>query len=332
MQNTKLIDIHTHMVPRHLPGVAASIAPWPSIHCSTNDSYTMMLGDKPFRQIDTRSWDVERRCADMDRDGVSRQLLSPMPELLSYWQAETEAEHLADYVNGAIAQMVAAAPARFAGLGMVPLQNPTRAAHYVERLRERFGLIGVEIGSNVNGALPGEPQFAPVFAALEAYDLALFVHPLHPIATAPFRANDIFLDSMVGFPLDVAMAGASLVLSGVLTAHPNLRVALSHGGGALASILGRLDRGWEVMEAGRERHPVRPSEVALRFFYDSNVYDARQLRLLSREIAPGRVCLGTDYPYAMMQEAPADYIAGAGLDDQAVASLRSEAAIRFAKL
>jgi aminocarboxymuconate-semialdehyde decarboxylase len=39
-----------------------------------------MFGTKEFRVLDDRCWDVGRRTADMDKEHVDVQALSPMPE------------------------------------------------------------------------------------------------------------------------------------------------------------------------------------------------------------------------------------------------------------
>lgn len=261
----------------------------------------LMLGDTLFRKLDARSWDISRRLDDMARDGVSMQVLSPMPELLSHWFTPGDATVLADAVNGAIAEMVAAAPARFAGLGMAP------DAQYLRRIRA-FGLSGVEIGTHIAGVMLGDARLDPFWAEAEALDLAVFVHPLYPLTG---RLPDVpkLFHPLVGFPLDSAIAGASLLMGGVLQRCPLLRIGLSHGGGAMPAVLHRLDQAWKAMPAFRATMAEKPSAQAAKFFYDSNVYDAGYLTYLATQFAPGRVFLGTDYPYEIMQTAPKDYLA-----------------------
>ncbi|HTO56699.1 MAG TPA: amidohydrolase family protein, partial [Pseudomonadales bacterium] len=132
-----MIDVHSHVVPERFPEnpSPATNARWPCVHKRTQDDATVMIADKPFREIDSRSWDVNRRIADMDRDGVSMQALSPMPELLSYWFTPSDGLEMARWMNDTIAAMIAAAPARFAGLGTVPLQDPALAAKELSRLK-----------------------------------------------------------------------------------------------------------------------------------------------------------------------------------------------------
>jgi len=158
-----LIDVHSHVIPRVLPRdpTGGEIGAWPSVHCEAcGRKAQVMVGDKPFRDIDDRSWDIERRVADMDEDGIGAQALSPMPELLSYWLPASAALELTRGLNHTIADMVARSPHRFFGLGAVPLQDPDLAAREVSELRDRFGLVGVEVGSNINGDYLGDVELA----------------------------------------------------------------------------------------------------------------------------------------------------------------------------
>jgi aminocarboxymuconate-semialdehyde decarboxylase len=195
-------------------------------------------------------------------------------------------------------------------------------------MHERFGLVGIEIGSNINGVLPGDARFAPVMAAAAANDLAVFVHALHPLSTKEIDGGAM-LGPIVGFPMDVALAASSLILGGTLDRLPELRVGFSHGGGALGALLGRLDQGWNNLPELKEAMAERPSDYARRFFFDSNVYDPALLRYLARDAFPGRVFLGTDYPYVIMQTEPAGFLAAAGLDGTELARVGRQAALLF---
>lgn len=270
----------------------------------------LLIGDRPFRALDSRSWDRQRRIADMDRDGVQMQVLSPMPELLSYWLDGEDAVQLGDHVNGMIAQLVSARPDRFAGLGMVPLQAPDRAARELERLRDSFGLQGVQIGSNVNGTYLGEEAFRPFFAEAEKLGMAVFVHALHPVI-APALGSRADLVTLVGFPIDTALSAAVLFRWGLLDAFPALRIGFSHGGGALAPLLHRMEFGISALDLDRDG--LSPRAQAARCFFDSLVYDAGYLRYLAEHIAPGNLFLGTDYPYRFGQTAPRAFLEQSGL-------------------
>ena len=109
----------------------------------------------------------------------------PMPELLSYWLPTNAASVLARHINETIAEMVRAGPDRFHGLGMVPLQDMDAAQRELEHAMRQLGLKGVEIATNVNGVALGHPSLDPFFAAAEALDAAIFVHPLRPAGMEP---------------------------------------------------------------------------------------------------------------------------------------------------
>ncbi|HEY1706915.1 MAG TPA: amidohydrolase family protein [Rhizomicrobium sp.] len=325
----RMIDVHTHAIPDHFPDnpSPASNTRWPCLAVKPQ-SASLMIDNKPFRDIDARSWDVSRRLEDMDRDGVAIHVLSPLPELLSYWFEPNDAVVMCDHVNGTIAEMVAKRPDRFRGLGLAPLQQPELAARYLKRIRSEFGFSGIEIGSNINSVPLGDARFDPVYAEADALGLSFFVHALHPLATKAIAADQTFT-AMAGFPLDTGMAIASLVLAAVPERFPNLRWGFSHGGGTIGSMLGRLDKGYALTRAYGGKLSRTPSEIARGLFYDSNVYDGDYLRHLARHTAPGHVFLGTDYPYALMQTDPFAYLSQCGLNDTELESVCVDAAAAF---
>jgi aminocarboxymuconate-semialdehyde decarboxylase len=298
------------------------------MQCRSPVDATVLMGERPFRKLDNRSWDMARRIEDMDRDGIDIQVLSPMPELLSYWLPGLDAAVLCNHINHTIADLIARRPDRFRGLGTIPMQEPALAVEHLLRCRSEFGLTGVEIGSNINGKMIGDPCFDLFYEAAESLGMCIFVHALHPVASKAIGASRQFT-SFAGFPIDVAMAGTSLILEGVLERFPKLRVGLSHGGGALGAILGRLDVGWQNNDGFDARLRRPPSELARNLFYDSNVYDRAYLRHLACNIAPGHVFCGTDYPYTIMQREPAKFIESLDLDENSRESLRNGAARLF---
>src|SRR5579863_6215167 len=164
----KVIDVHCHIVPADFPVVPPTCAAeeWPVMEDRPNAQRAMMVGGQEMRVVDNRAWDAARRIADMNGEDVGMQAVSPMPEILSYWIDAKPALVLSRYMNETIARLVQAAPERFVGLGMVPLQDPELAAKELAGVRD-FGLAGVEIGSNINHKSPGDACFDPFFAEAE---------------------------------------------------------------------------------------------------------------------------------------------------------------------
>lgn len=307
-----LIDVHAHVVPEHFPD-KANHERWPCMRRDSATAATVMIGGKAFRALDDRSWDVARRIADMDRDRVTMQALSPMPELLSYWFTPSDGLEMARWMNDSIAAMVSAAPMRFAGLGIVPLQDPALAAAELGRL-QRDGFSGIEIGSNVNGVVLGDARFHEFFGEAERLNLAVFVHALHPIGADRLQTFPDLVP-FAAFPLDTALSAMSLIRAGVPERFPNLRFGFSHGGGAIVPLTHRLTQGWNVTNGFGGAMPQPPKYYAERFFYDSLVYDALYLRHLAQDFAPGQVFGGTDYPYAIMQTGLREFLEDSPRDE-----------------
>jgi aminocarboxymuconate-semialdehyde decarboxylase len=328
------IDIHTHIVPAEFPAYAGKHvtqfggAQWPQMAAAHDCHHKhVMIDGKNFRTVSDACWDVGRRIDAMSEMGIARQVLSPMPELLSYWLPLEDALPLMRHVNDTIAGMVARAPDRFIGLGGVPMQDPDVAARELERLM-RDGFRGVELGSNINGAPLGDPRFETFFAAAEELGAAVFVHALHPSGKERI-VGPPGLMAYIGFPLETAYTIASLITGGTLTRHPRLRLAFSHGGGAFASILPRLTHGWATKPEFAARMGASPQEHARRLYYDTLVYDAPTLRHLIDTFGMRQLCIGTDFPFDIHEREPVEAVAALQLSDGDVKLLHHDNAARF---
>ena len=310
-----VVDAHTHIVPARLSPDAGRDRRWPSVEVS-GDKAAVMIAGRVFRNIDSRSWDIKRRLADMDEEGTAMQVLSPMPELLSHWLPADDAEHLANVVNEQIAGMIAQAPQRFAGIGMASVQDVPRAVAQLEQIKA-LGLAGIEIGSHINGVALGSEMLHPLYEAAEALDLCVFVHPLHPAGLERIGAGPEFA-ATAAFPLETAFAAASLLAADIFQKFPKLRVLLSHGGGALPWILPRLDYGWSLGGEMQKRMTASPRQAARSFFYDSILYDAAALQFLASSIGADRIVVGSDYPFTIRQRDPGGFVRRALSDHDGV--------------
>ena len=324
------IDIHSHVVPADFPKYAgrnADVA-WPSCCPASCGHRHVMLRGKLFRTVPDASWDVARRIEDMDRTGIARQALSPMPELLSYWFDGADGLSMSRHVNETIADMVTTAPDRFCGLGMLPLQDLDSAIAELETLMRDGRFRGVEIGSNVNGVPIGDPRFEPFFAAAERLGAAVFVHALHPTGDDRLVGPPV-LKALVSFPCETAFAIAGLMTSGVLSRHPGLRIAFSHGGGAFGSILPRLQYGWSELDAVRKLTQDLPTNLARRLYYDTLVYDPTTLRFLESVFGAQGLLVGTDYPFEIQERDPLGALDAAGFAPETNEAIRIGNARRF---
>jgi aminocarboxymuconate-semialdehyde decarboxylase len=324
------IDVHTHIVPESFPAYAGALAdaPWPSMqHDGCGHAHVVIRGSN-YRTVPHTCWDGAARAAAMDDLRIARQVLSPMPELLSYWFAPADGAAMCRYLNETIARMVSDRPERFLGLGAVPLQDLDAALRELDHVINGLGLSGVEIGTHVEGVSIGDPRFEPFFAEATRLGAAVFVHGLRP-AGMDRLVGPRQLEQVVAFPGDVALAAAALVTGGTLDRHPLLRIALSHGGGAFPIVLPRLEHGWKSFPALRETMPQAPSTYASRFYVDTLTYAVHTLRLALDTFGPDRVMIGSDYPFAIADFDPHATVDALALDRAAAQALREGNARRF---
>jgi aminocarboxymuconate-semialdehyde decarboxylase len=323
-------DVHCHIVPAEFPAYAgkADAARWPQMAAGADCRHkNVMIAGKNFRTVSDECWEVDRRIEVMDKTGIARQVLSPMPELLSYWLDPADGLAMSRHINATISQMVARSPKRFAGLGMVPLQDPDLATRELENIMGA-GLRGVEIGSNVNGTAIGDAKFEPFFATAEKLDAAVFVHALHP-ASLERIVGPPRLVPLIAFPNENSFAIASMITGGMLERHPKLKIGFSHGGGTFAIVLPRLMQGWRLSSIIKEQIKTSPRDQARRCYYDTLVYSAETLAFLIKSFGIGQLCIGTDYPFEISESAPLDPIGQLGLGEKERAMLYSGNADRF---
>jgi aminocarboxymuconate-semialdehyde decarboxylase len=323
-------DIHTHIVPASFPGYAGrhSNVRWPSMapahdchHCN------VMIAGKVFRTVSDHCWSVERRLEAMEAARVERQVLSPVPELLSYRMEPNDAQSMGRHVNDTIARMVADGGGSFVGLGMVPMQDPDRATAELERLMAD-GFKGVEVGTNVNGVPIGSERYKDFFATVERLGAAIFVHALHPAGTERLIGPPS-MPALALFPCETSTAIVSLMTGGIVGRHPKLRNAFSHGGGAFGLVLPRVLRGWNMSPALQNLTGGSPAELARRLYYDTLVYDADTLRFLIQCFGVTQLCVGTDHPFTIQETQPVAAVMRLGLSLADQTMLLSSNAKRF---
>jgi aminocarboxymuconate-semialdehyde decarboxylase len=298
------IDTHTHFVPRHIPAEPSRNPLWPSIELK-DTSAAVMVGGKAFRIIDSRSWDARRRLDDMAVDDVDVQVVSPMPELLSHWFPADDADALCSHVNEGIAALCADHPRHFIGIGMVPMQDGPLAVRRIESVKS-LGLRGIEIGTHINGMALGDARLNDVYAAAEQAGLMLMIHPLHPLGLDRMGGRPE-LAAVAAFPLETAFAAVSLMTHGVLDRFPKLRILLSHGGGALSWLLPRLHHAYAMGPPLQSLFARDPAEIARSFHYDTILYDGPALQYLADKVGKDRLVVGSDYPFTIKQDRPAQF-------------------------
>lgn len=302
------IDVHTHILPKDIPawkdrfGYGGFISLDHYKPCCAR----MVRDDgKQFRDVKSNCWDPATRIEEMDAHGVSVQVLSTVPVMFSYWAKPEHGLEISKFLNDHIAELASEFPLRFIGLGTVPLQETSRAIKELERCKQ-IGLVGVQIGTNVNQLNLGEPQFLEFFQACEELEMAVFVHPWEMMGEE--HMQKYWLPWLVGMPAETSRAICSLIFSGTIEKCPRLRICFAHGGGSFPATIGRIEHGFLVRPDLFPDNRYSPREYLSRLYFDSLVHESRMLDHLISLAGPERVMLGTDYPFPLGELQPGTLI------------------------
>ena len=324
-QKQTTVDVHAHvLIPELQQYVAqedpAGFAAFQKLELLRNGPESQKISGKMVGERIAKLTDPAVRLADMEATGVDVQVVSPSPSHYYYFTDARVALELARRAADAVRELVAAAPDRLVGLGLVPLQHPgLLMVEALEYAVLECGLAGVEVGSFAGLPEGGtvelsDPRLDPFWARAQELGAIVFVHPFGCSLDA--RLNQFFLANTVSQPAENAVALSHLIFSGVLDRFPELKIIAAHGGGYLPTTIGRSDRAWQVRpEAHGCEHP--PSSYLRRLYFDSLVHSPAELRILVEAAGPDRVLTGSDYPFDMGSDDPVAAVREAGLSPEA---------------
>jgi aminocarboxymuconate-semialdehyde decarboxylase len=257
--------------------------------------------------------DAEQRLADMDAQGVDVQLLSVPPTEYFYWLPEDEAPRANRIQHERFAEVVRRWPDRFAAVANVPMAYPSLAVQVLREAHRDYGFRGVEISGDVLGQDLDDRRFDAVWETVVELDMTVILHPQG--FTHGQRFSDYYLVNVICMPLASTLAVTRMILGGVWSRHPDLRVMVVHGGGYLPFYVARTDHAWRVRPELRHHLKVPPSEVLRSIYVDTNVFDPRMVEQLVSDLGAAHVLMGTDYPFDMSTVDPVGFLADAELND-----------------
>ena len=311
------IDIHTHIMPEHIPNYFQKFGYGEFIHLEHHcpGCAKMIKGDKVFREVEQNCWDTTVRMKEMDMTEVSMQVLSTIPVLFNYWAKPQDGLETACFFNDHIAQSCQLHPDRFIGLGTLPLQDIDLSIKELERCMQTLQLAGIEIGSNINGKNLSDPYFFPLWEAAERLNCSIFVHPWEMMGEDQMQRY--WLPWLVGMPAETARAISSMIFGGVFTKFPKLKVAFAHGGGSFPFTIGRIEHGFLVRpDLCAIDNAENPKNYLGKFWIDALVHDPKALDYIIDTMGADKICMGSDYPFPLGEHHPGKLIESMPYDAQ----------------
>ena len=293
-----VIDVHTHMLSNEwVAALREHGAPRYSLGAVRGGLEAIHLDGAPFMTPVPQMFDYDARIRMMDNAGIDVSIISlTCPNV--FWGGEDVSCKVAAMMNDTFA----AAQKRYAGriqyLATLPWQYPARAVAELARAR-KLGATGVMVLANIDGMNLTDPEFAPVWQAIDDAALPVLVHPTAPQGVAEMDMVRFQLVASIGFTFDTSLAVARMIYDGFLDRYPNLKIIASHGGGALPFLIGRMDQCFHHIPACKEKIELEPSDYLRRIYVDSVVFRQDVLDMCVRQVGSMNVLYGSDYPHTI---------------------------------
>ena len=293
-----VIDVHTHMLSNEwVAALREHGAPRYSLGAVRGGLEAIHLDGAPFMTPVPPMFDYDARIRMMDNAGIDVSIISlTCPNV--FWGGEDVSCKVAAMMNDTFA----AAQKRYAGriqyLATLPWQYPARAVAELARA-SKLGATGVMVLANIDGKNLTDPEFAPVWQAIDDAALPVLVHPTAPQGVAEMDMVRFQLVASIGFTFDTSLAVARMIYDGFLDRYPNLKIIASHGGGALPFLIGRMDQCFHHIPACKEKIELEPSDYLRRIYVDSVVFRQDVLDMCVRQVGSMNVLYGSDYPHTI---------------------------------
>lgn len=280
-------DVHTHIVPPLL--IAAAEAGRLGMQAARG-KLTVCAHGVPLHPISEVAKLIER----VRSDKLDGAIVSVPPPLFRPDLNRQDRRDYASLVNDAIFAACQAHAATLKPFAYLPAEDPELAAGVAATLGREWA--GAVMGTELGALSYASAEYDALWQALSMLDLPLFIHPG---STPDQRLDPFYLTNLIGNPVETTIAAANLVFAGVMHRFPRLKVILAHGGGCVAALCGRWQRGAITKRPGIAEMPLVPVDAVRRFYVDSLVHSPAFLRAIVESVGEDRVLLGSDWPFPM---------------------------------
>lgn len=300
----KLITIEEH-IPLKALGKALALHP-------SRDAVRTMAASSPELPYypDAELYgNIEKRIADMDKHGITRQILSApvCTQLLPKKAAGVVSE-----ANDELSEIVKKYPDRLGAFATLPWRDTARAVKELERAITKLGFQGVVLAGRASGkdAFLDEKAFLPVLEAAESLNAPIYIHPAAPMASVQKSYYDGLGDRLSarlslygwGWHNEAGIQVLRLILSGVFDRFPRLQVIAGHWGEMVPFFLSRLDQALPQSVTKLERTITETFKQNI-YVTPSGIFDYPQLKFCVEVLGAERIIHSVDFPFISNEEA-----------------------------
>jgi len=306
--STIKFDLHTHFYTQEYFERIRDIPSDFSFAQSPTGQTIITLRGARFFGVTPAMTDVAKRIEDMDRVGIDVEVISLSTPNVFFASAEHQ-PGVARMTNDAYADLISTHPKRFKGFASIPMDVPEEALKELHRAIDELKLNGVVLLSNIGGRPLTSPEYRLFFAEANRMKLCLFLHPMLPMNSEPFR--EYVLGPIIGFPFDTTLAVARMCYAGMFEEFPDIKWIIGHLGGGVPYLMERMDNGYRDFAECREKIDKLPSVYLKRLYYDTVSFSPFALKMVRDMVGADHMVMGSDYPHLL------------GSIDRAVSSIES---------
>ena len=294
MAQTLRIDVHAHHYPEEYLDLLAVQKSFDMTRRSDGRRVFRYHG-VPVFWVPEPNPSIAERIAQMDEVGVDAQVISlSTPNV--YVEDTQESIHMASLTNDIYADIVRSHPKRIRALASLPLGSVAATLEEFEKSLSDPSFDGVVLGTNYRGEYLDSPRLEPVLSALDGAGVPVMLHPVPRREIEGGQDYGLFMS--IDFPVDTTISVSRLIHSGTLDRHPNINWILSHGGGVLPFLQGRLDMAYHSNPEASEFARNPPSEYMSKLYYDTACSGHwAALDCLLDTVGVSQVLFGTDFPH-----------------------------------
>jgi aminocarboxymuconate-semialdehyde decarboxylase len=293
---TLKFDLHTHFYTHDYFDRIRDLPSEFSFDKSPTGQTIITFRGARFFGVTPAMTDVAKRIEDMDRVGIDVEVVSLSTPNVFFTDAKHQPD-VARMINDTYASLISLHPTRFKGFASIPLDAPDEALKELHRAIDELQLNGVVLLSNIGGKPLTSPEYRPFFEEANRMGLCIFLHPMIPLNSEPFR--EYVLGPIVGFPFDTTLAVARMCYSGMFEEFTNIRWIIGHLGGAVPYLMERMDNGFRDFAECREKIDKLPSVYLKQLYYDTVSFSPYTLKMVRDMVGADHMVMGSDYPHLL---------------------------------
>lgn len=264
-----------------------------------------------------------------------------------YELSEEEQLNLTRVINDDMSDLCAQSKGRIVGLASVALNSfKTGGLEEMRRSINDLGLKGFEVISHVLGTpLDKFPEF---WAEASRMGVPVYIHPVDPINSTSRPYEDEYdLTHVFGWPFESTLAVSRLVLSGIMSKNPSLKVLVHHLGAMIPFFEGRINESYRqkisMLKPDQDFDEVKtrtelPIDAFRNFFIDTAIGGSVPAIKCGAEVfGVDHVIFATDYPFGpdngrgRIGTYP-EVVKKAGFKESELSKIYSENAVRMLNL